>query len=247
MTDLHIHILWGLDDGAKEMEESLLMAEMSVACGVDRIAATVHGNRPGQPPGKFLLHYQQTLDAFREALKRQKIPLQVDSGMELFADDHFLELLQSGNLLTLNYGPYLLVEFARNASPDWIWQILRELLKSGYVPVLAHPERYRCIKEHPEYLYPWYESGVLMQLNAGSLLGHFGREAKYTAHWMLRHCLAGILASDAHDPFYRTSNLEEAAGILEFSYGMDCASLLLTDNPNRILDHKTARRPDVLR
>lgn len=247
MTDLHMHILWGLDDGAKEMEESLLMAEMSAECGVKRIAATAHANLPRQNHRKFLAHYQKKLEEFCRALEKQDIPLQICPGMELLADEHLPERLDKGELLTLNHSRYILVEFARNAAGSWVWQILKEAMARGYIPILAHPERYRCVKDHPERLYPWYEEGVLMQINAGSLLGHFGREAKHTAHWMLRHCLAGIMASDAHDPFYRTSNLEEAADILEFSYGTDCVSLLLRDNPNRILDNREAKRPEALR
>lgn len=247
MTDLHMHILWGLDDGAEEIEEALAMAETSVECGVKRIAATVHANLPGQNPRKFLSRYRETFDAFCRELKKQNVPLQVCPGMELFANEHLPERLRRGELLTLNQSRYPLVEFDRNAERSWIWQILRRLKEAGYHPVLAHPERYRCIKDDPEILYAWYEAGILLQINAGSLLGHFGREAKHTAHWMLRHCLAGIVASDAHDPFHRTTNLEETADILTFFYGIDSVSLLLSDNPDRILDNRPVIRPEALR
>ena len=112
---------------------------------------------------------------------------------------------------------------------------LKRLQRLGYQLILAHPERYEFAKRDPERLKEFYREGILLQVNRGSILGQLGRGAARTADWLLSMGLAGLVASDAHDPVLRTSDLEETARILDLYYGGNASEILLERNPAKIL------------
>ena len=102
-------------------------------------------------------------------------------------------------------------------------------------PVVAHPERYQAVQRNPEIVGEWFERGYGIQLNKGSILGHFGRREKQTAEWILENGLAHVVASDAHGAEQRTTHMGEIRNLLENVYGENYAQLLLEDNPRRII------------
>ena len=250
MIDLHIHIVPGIDDGAENMEDALEMAAAASDSGVRAAAASSHGNLPGRDLFAWKDRYKEQLALFQARLNEEGIPLEVYPAMELFAggispDGRRVtsavaveEGLEQGSLLTVNGSRYSLVEFDFGTTGNYIEQTLKRLIQGGYIPVLAHPERYRCVRRHPDLLYRYYQMGAVLQVNKGSILGEFGERVRQTAHWILGQRLAGIAASDAHDPLLRTPDLEEVWDALDFHYGTGCAELLLSENPCRILHNK---------
>ncbi len=250
MIDLHIHIVPGIDDGAENLEDALEMAAAASDSGVRAAAASSHANLPGRDPLAWKQRYRDRLELLRAGLKKEGIPLEVYPAMELFAGGispegrrvfaaaELEQGLDEGSLLTINGSRYPLVEFAFDTVSDHIEQTLKRLIKAGYVPVLAHPERYRCVRRRPDILYRYEQMGVILQVNKGSILGEFGERVRKAAHWILRQRLAGAVASDAHDPLLRTPDLEEVWDALDFHYGTGCAELLLSENPCRILHNK---------
>lgn len=235
MIDLHIHILPELDDGAESLEEAVEMAEIAVDGGIDTIAATSHGDFSLYNPEEYLEVYRKKLTAFRKQLIKRNIPLKVCSGMELMVNESLLQWARKGALSGINGGKYLLVEFLFDISLSQGERMLEELLNMGYKLILAHPERYDFVKRCPEALYRLYDKGIILQVNKGSILGYFGRRAFYGADWMLSQGMAGVVASDAHDPVLRTPGFEETARILDLYYGKDAAKVLLERNPSKIL------------
>lgn len=244
--DLHIHILPGIDDGACDWNESLEMAAAAVENGVRMIAATSHGNLSAQKEGtdgkSFAERYLNTLEQFRSALRKEKIPLQVCPGMEVMAGRYLPEKLRKGELLTLNGTGYVLVEVPFRTPGSRISRILLELQENGYQPVLAHPERYDCVKSDPGLPRLWKERQVLLQINKGSLLGEFGKGSWQAADWMMMRGLADLVATDAHDTALRTVELEELLDRMEFQYGPDSIEVLLKENPARVLEGKQCNR-----
>ena len=110
MIDIHTHILPGLDDGARDMDDSLAMAEIALKSGVHTVAATSHANTGGYfreygPEG-----YEERLHAFRMALQREGMPLTVLSGMEIFTTEEVPELIEDGRLISLNHTPFFLMD-----------------------------------------------------------------------------------------------------------------------------------------
>lgn len=244
MVDLHVHILPGVDDGSQSMEESLQMARMAVAGGVDAMAVTPHCNIPGLFGNYRDTSFNQRFEELRKALKEAGIPLKLYPGMEVFAMENLPELIYQKRLVSLNNGRYLLVEFAFEEPADWMGFWLEEVLKAGYTPLVAHPERYGCVMADPRNAYEWMRMGCALQVNKGSILGRFGRQEQRTAMLLLEHELVSCVASDAHHAEYRTPHMAETAEYLDEIFGEGCVQLLLEDNPRRILESRPVILPE---
>lgn len=251
MIDLHSHILPGMDDGAASMGDAVEMARLAAAAGTKTIAATVHGDfsrgrlrRLGSE--RYMEYYTEKLEAFRKELKKQKIQLKVVQGMEILVNEALFCYLRASFRnsfpFSLNGGRWVLAEFEFDVSRGWMQEGLERLAQRGWKIVLAHPERYDCIKRDLGILYSLYDAGVVLQVNKGSLAGEFGQRAYRTADLMLREGIAGIVASDAHDPVLRNPELDETADLLNLYYGHDAAEILLRKNPGRILGNSGGDR-----
>lgn len=240
MIDLHCHILPGLDDGADSWDTAVEMGRMAAEAGTEIAAATCHFNHPSAAfaPGSeaFWQQYREKKSRLEQRFREEGIPLALADGVEVFAGGNLFSLLKDQSLPTLNGTRYLLVETALDAPAFFIYRVLDRLLERDYIPVLAHPERYRCVQNVHAHVYEWYQMGALIQINKGSLLGAFGSAARRTADAILRHRLAAVAASDAHSCFHRTPKMDEFGRILAKNYGAACPTLLLEENPRRILD-----------
>lgn len=237
MIDMHIHILPGFDDGAWDMEEAVEMAWSAVDSSVNAVVATSHIGPSFQQ--KELLErkkqYTEKLELFRRELNRRKIPLSVYSGMEVLAGEGFIEALLQGNLLTLNHSRFVLAEFWFDEKEGMISETIYRLKKAGYGMVMAHPERYDCVKRKPKILADWKREGVLCQLNAGSFFGDFGATVRRTAEWILYHGLADLVASDAHDTVNRRAGFDEIRYLLEELCGIEQTDRLLFERARKLL------------
>ena len=246
MVDIHSHILPGIDDGSVSMDQSLIMAEMAVESGTTVIAATSHSNQIGRFENFESREYRGLYRAFTAALKEEGIPLQVARGMEIFTFDSedTVEKIRSRKLISLNKSNNYLIEFAFDENPWTIESILREMLDAGYQPIIAHPERYYCIQDNPNYLYEWRRMGAYAQMNKGSVTGRFGYECAKTAELILSHRMINCAASDTHSHEYRTPDLRETLSYLEKHYSSETARLLLEVNPTRILMNRRILEPE---
>lgn len=236
MTDMHCHILPGVDDGAESLDDALVMAELAAESGVDTIIATPHCNLPGA--ARSNCKSDELRDRFIElaaALRDARIPVKLLPGAEVLCTPSVPELLKKGRLLTLAGSDYLLVEFFFREAPDTMDELLARVAAEGVTPVIAHPERYAAVHRDPGVIAAWHGKGYVIQLNKDSLLGRLGRRAAASADWILAHGLAHIVASDAHSPLYRTPYMGEVRRHLEERYSPKYAELLLVRNPEAIL------------
>lgn len=238
MVDLHVHILPGIDDGSQSLEESLFMAHMAADSGVHAMAVTPHCNIPGVFDNYDSSVFRQRFSALKKAVQEAKIDLQLFPGMEVFLTENIGELIRSKKLVGINDGAYLLSEFSFEQSAEWMTFLLEEVLEAGMIPLVAHPERYAAVIDHPQVAYEWVRMGCALQVNKGSILGRFGKPQQKTAFRLLDHELVACIASDAHHAQFRSPHMEEAAGCLEHYYGSECIELLLKDNPRRILNSR---------
>ncbi len=235
MTDIHSHIIPGIDDGSPDMESSLEMLAMAAESGVKTIVATSHCNIPGSFQNYVSDELKERFGKLKEAALKEEIPIRILPGMEVFATPDLIDLLYQKQVWTLNGTAYLLMEFAFDEDPDFCNDILNKLKKIGVKPVIAHPERYYFIQDDPQLAFEWCVDGCALQLNKGSVLGRFGRGPEDCAHALLRHGLAACLASDAHSPYARTTDMRELKYFLRTYYGEDYMRLLLDANPERIV------------
>ena len=235
MIDIHAHILPELDDGAPDMETALEMVELAAKSGVTAIIATPHSNMPGYFENYYGQDLYRAFTAFRSAIREASIELQVYLGMEIFGTPETAELLYHGRLSTLAESGYPLIEFPFSGYAEEATQILRQVAAMGYRPVVAHPERYQYVQEEPAIVNQWQKMGCLMQLNRGSLQGHFGRAAQAMAYALVERGLASFVASDAHSPVRRTTWMLDAYRLIADEFGQQTAQRLLEDNPRRVL------------
>ena len=179
MVDIHCHILPGVDDGSPSMEDSLEMARMAADSGVTDIIATPHCNLPGDGPKNYRSAALRTgFSRLRQALEQEGIPLGIHPGAEVFCTPELPELLDRRQLQTLGGGRYLLVEFYFDESAEFMEQCFHQIRTRGLTPVAAHPERYDAVQRDPYIIRRWFEGGVVIQLNKGSILGRLGRRAR---------------------------------------------------------------------
>ena len=232
MIDLHSHILPELDDGSQSLEESLAMARMAVQSGVTVMVATPHcmDDRAQQTPGGVYL--------LREALHDTEVPLKLCLGMEIFGTADTVRLLRAGRLFPLNGSQYPLIEFSFRSTGEEETEILHQVLRAGYRPLVAHPERYGYVRENPELINLWTKMGCLLQVNRGSLLGRFGPGAQRMAAELVERGFVTAVATDAHSPRVRTPWMKDIQSLLSQEYSPQLARELLLQNPQRILKNE---------
>lgn len=235
MIDLHCHIIPDVDDGARDMETALAMADLAWEQGTKIITATSHFRRPDQPETLSAPELIAGLRKLRAALAQSGCPLRVAPGMELFSTTQLPEILDNKEYLTLNGSKYLLVEFYFDERIPFMNWCFDEIFARDLVPVVAHPERYMSVQNNPGVLGDWFSKGVVIQLNKGSIMGQMGSRAETAAWWALDHGLAHTVASDAHSENERTPGLANVRSLLTQELSREYADLLLDGNPRRIL------------
>ena len=238
MIDIHAHILPGIDDGAADWAETMEMAALAVESGVDLLVATPHAASSGKAKNWMNDDLVQLMLSFRRRLAEENIPLKVVAGMEIFGSDQTAEMLRQGKLLTLAGSRYPLIEFDFESDGERETEVLQSVLQAGYLPLVAHPERYRYVRENPELVNLWKRMGCLFQINRGSLLGRFGPGARVMAMELTARGFATVVASDAHSATMRTPWMGDIWEQLSRRFAPDAAVWLLRDNPRRILKNE---------
>ncbi|WP_335871172.1 tyrosine-protein phosphatase [Bacillus sp. 2205SS5-2] len=233
MIDIHSHILPGIDDGAKELQNSIEMARQAVKEGVKAIIATPHLNSKYHNKKDDILMATQQLN---NTLQKEQIQLQVLPGQEPRIYGEILEDYRSGDILTLNHSNYLFIEFPSNQIPRYARHLLYEIQLEGLTPVIVHPERNTEISEDPNKLYELIQNGALSQVTASSVAGTFGKKTQKLSFQLIEANLTHFIASDAHNITSRGFNIEEAFDVIDKRLGNDWVyyfdenSYLVTEN-----------------
>ena len=225
MIDIHSHILYGLDDGAKDLAGSIEMARQAVAEGITSVIATPHHRHPSYTNTKkdILLGVQQ----LQAELQRQSIPLNVYAGQEIRIFGEMVDvLIDNEELLTLHNAEYVLVELPSSNIPKYTEQLFYDLLVKGYTPIIAHPERNAEIAENTDKLYRLIKNGALSQVTAASVAGMFGKKTQKLSLDLLEHQQAHFVATDAHNITNRGCVWKQAMDKLEKKLGSDMVTLV---------------------
>jgi len=233
MIDLHCHILPGIDDGAPDLETSLDMAAALIDDGVEAVVCTPH-----ILPGLYHNTGPQIRTAtedLRFALARSGLRLNLFSGADAHISVDFVSKLRNGEILTLADSRYVLLELPMHVRPEPLYKIVFEMIVAGYVPILSHPERLAWIEAQYGLIEDLVRAGVWLQLTSGSLLGKFGRSAKYWAERLLDEGIAHLLATDAHDTSRRAPDLKRGRDAAAARVGEHEANNLVITRPRGIL------------
>lgn len=241
-VDLHAHVLPRVDDGPKDLVSSVDLLRAVYEDGTRVVVATPHmflhpfGNEdPGALWGAYL--------GLLTSLDRLKLDpetaflgeLSVYLGAEHFFSFEFLNALEAGKVLPLKDTRFLLVEFSPFFSADEIVAGVRQILGAGFVPIVAHAERYLGFQRRPERVRELRDLGCVIQVNAESLVGWLPSRRSRSAWSMVQAGLVDIVASDSHNTRSRRPRLRQAESALSRRVSPDVAAVLLTETPSSLI------------
>ena len=235
MIDIHSHILPGVDDGARTLDEALDMLRMAVDSGV-----TVQVLTPHIHFGRFdnqKADLQQRFAIFQDQVDSANIKIGLQLGSEVRIGSEIMQLVARDAIPTL--GEYngkrtFLLEFPRIEVPVGYENLVKWLINKNYLPIIVHPERNQTFVRQPQKLQVLTDMGCPLQITASSLTGQFGEEAQQNAEWLLEQGRVSAIASDCHNLKGRKPNLNEGVIAAQLLVGSDQTDLLVNSIPNQL-------------
>ncbi|MDP4179689.1 MAG: CpsB/CapC family capsule biosynthesis tyrosine phosphatase [Bacillota bacterium] len=237
MIDIHCHVLWGIDDGPKTIEESIETCKMLKNKGINTIIATPHYilDSAYQTHGKVVIDMVKQLN---DLLREKSLGLEIRHGMEVFLTPELINLINSKEILTLGDTKYILIESSLNNISIYMEDIFYKLQLEGYTPIFAHPERNSKINLDYKLIEKYISNGVLIQVNHDSLIGRYGSTVKHFTIELLKKGLAHFIATDTHYVNERFKGEQEFINDLSNIIGCENAEKLVRSNPMRLLNNQ---------
>jgi protein-tyrosine phosphatase len=235
MIDLHCHVLPGLDDGSRLLEETLDMARTAVKNNIDTIVATPHSLN-----GFFINNWENILSltsTAQKAFDAENISITLYPGMETQVCPELFDGLERGQAATINGNSrYLLIEFPPFSMPPGSQNFIHKLKLLGIIPVIAHPERHFILQNDLKQLYDLVNLGALCQLTALSITGALGSSVEKSSKQMIKTGLAHVIATDAHSDDERIPALASAVDLAaEVLQDYSRAEKMVTTTPAAII------------
>lgn len=194
-TDMHSHLVPGVDDGAQTVEDSIMLIEKLRAMGFKSLVTTPHIKYDHYPNSTATI--QTGLKELRLALAERNIDMPIQAAAEYYIDNHFMDLLEAKELMTVTDNQ-VLVEISFMVEPMRFHDILFQIQMAGYRPILAHPERYGFYHGKPDTYRELKNRGCLLQLNVLALTGYYGKPVKLAAERNLKEGLYSYCGTDMH-------------------------------------------------
>lgn len=192
MIDFHSHILPNIDDGSRSLNETIYMIEEAKKAGFTKIISTSH-----YIDGYYEANEEQRAKLLNE-VKENFQGMELYLGNEIYITNQMTDLLSEKKASTINNSKYVLFELPMNTKAMDVKEVVFRLMEKGYVPIIAHPERYKYVKENIEYVRELADMGVLFQSNYGSSIGMYGKKAQKTQKRLLEEGLIQFFGSDVH-------------------------------------------------
>jgi protein-tyrosine phosphatase len=235
MIDIHCHILSSVDDGAKDINDSIQMAREAVKEGIHTIIATPHHMN-----GKYENQKVEIIKSVSElnaVLKEENIPLTILPGQETRIFGDILEETEFEHILPLNHTQYVFIELPSSHVPRYTEKLLFDFQVKGLTPIIVHPERNQELMSNPDTLYNLVSKGSLTQVTASSVAGYFGKKIQKFSFQLIEANLTHFIASDAHNVNNRTFKMEEGLGVIESKFGVDMV-YFYTENADILIEGK---------
>ena len=232
-VDIHCHILPGVDDGSQTPEETKAMLQKAWDEGIQIMVATPHYHKQRGKNDIELIKKQLLLT--RKLAKEVHPKMQICLGMEMYYGEDVPELLKEGRVVSIRKSRYILVEFSPGDEFQYILNAVRKLQMSGHTVIIAHIERYNCLRKdisNVEYL---REMGAYLQVNTGSITGSYGRSVKKFLREVLKAHLVQLVGTDAHGSERRTPKMQEAYKEVVKRCGEEYADQIFGQNAKKVL------------
>ena len=234
LVNIHCHALWGVDDGAKDRDESCAMLSAMYTSGVRAVCLTPHFDPAGgiaTDADEIRRRFDELCSGVAHVLPDMKLYL----GEEIFSHVDAVNNLTDGVCLTLNGSRAVLLEFGPFEDASEIISGASKLLTSGYIPVIAHIERYRSLVKSRREILRLHEAGALIQINASTVLGKRGFLMRHFADRLISDGIADVIADDSHNMDDRAPCLAEAAQYVSRKFGNDVCERMFLRTPFEIL------------
>ena len=231
--DLHSHILPALDDGARDLNKTREMLQIAYEEGIREIIATPHffASRKSASVEEI----KETIEQVKHAMEDWGFSVELYPGNEIYYRSEVAELLEEGKICTLAGSRYVLVEFDPMTEYSYLRDGILKLDSYGYIPILAHTERYECLFQKKERLQRVKDHGGLIQVNASSFQGGMFDEMAKRAKYIMKNELLDFVGTDAHSTGKRSPRMQETASYLYKKLGEKRAEEILFKNPRAIL------------
>ena len=196
MKDMHSHILYGIDDGSKNLAESIDILKELSSEGVTDIMLTPHyiENSKYNCDNK---NKKKIFNEIKKEMKKENIDINIYLGNEVMVNNNLIKLLDK-EIMTLNNSRYLLIELPMTKEFPDLDLIIRSLKEKGFIPIIAHPERYSYVQKNYKWVSDYLEMGVLFQGNYESLFDKYGKSARKALKKLLKNNMIQFLGSDTH-------------------------------------------------
>lgn len=235
MIDIHTHILPGIDDGSRNIKESIDILKELISQGVKEIIATPHIISGVYDNTRKII--DEKIEELNSEITTYKLPIRIHKGAELYCEPNLIEKTKREDL-SLAGSKYILIESDMQRFPDNFENILYQFQIAGYTPILAHAERFAPFINDFNYLLDIINRGILVQINSGSLFGDYGNNVQKLAHKILQTGCAHFIASDVHGLNKRPIMLKEAYQFLSENFNENLPKLLMNENPKRLIQNK---------
>ena len=229
-----------VDDGAKDLEETLAMFENAYTSGVTDIILTPHYIKGT----KYEINNEQKekiTNILREALRRTDMDINIYYGNEVYIDNDLVDMIKDKKVATLANSRYVLVELPVNSMDNNAGNVFFNLRSNGYIPIIAHPERYVYFQKHPEKVMDYIKLGCLLQGDYMSLLGKYGKKAEKTLKILLKNGVIKFMSSDIHHSYNDYHIPEAEKRTLKIVKDENIVNKLFVENPESVINDKIIR------
>ncbi len=243
MIDIHSHILPNIDDGARNIDETMKLLKEAMSVGFKDIVSTSHymeGYYETAIPERKIL-----MEAIYQKFPEYNMDINLYLGNEVYLSNNIMNLLENRKVSSINDTNYVLFDMPLDVEPSNLYDVVYELVQNKLVPILAHPEKYKFIQKEPELINDLIELGVLMQVNYGSLIGLDGDKARIIVEKMLESNMVHFLGSDAHRPNTIYPKIPKILPIIETMIGKEKLEELTDINPRLVLQNKRIEIKDA--
>lgn len=203
MTDIHSHILPDIDDGSNSIDESIDLLETLYKCGFNSVILTPHYINTDNINTRYVYNANnekklKIYNELKKAITKNNLNISIYLGNEIFLDEEVVENIKNKEIYPLNNSKYILIELPLRNKILNLEDILYEINYQGYIPIIAHPERYTYFQSNYEYVDNLKQEGVLFQCNYTSVVGYYGKEAEKLVKYMLKNEYVDYLGTDIH-------------------------------------------------
>ena len=237
MTDIHSHIIYGVDDGSDSLDESIELIKRLNEVGFNNIIITPHYVE-GTEYCSYNMEKLEKLEELKRVLKEKKIKVNLYLGNEIFINNHMVDDILNDKAYSLNNGKYILFELPFNNQILNLHDIIHEITIKGYIPVLAHPERYLYFQDDYSLIRELRDDGILFQANFASILGYYGKKAEKLLKYMLKNQYVDFLGTDTHhiNRMFTTDNFDKIEKAIIKYAGVEYYKKIINNGDKLVLD-----------